>query len=68
MTGGRVRRGFRLFQMPFAGSVTLVSKYCAVSPVPGTLCARVPSGIFPSKPSLTVNARNTLADTPGLGR
>ncbi len=42
---GRLRRTCRLFHSRRAARSSLVSKLCAVSPGPGTLCARVPAGI-----------------------
>src|ERR1700681_93656 len=67
MTCGRVSRGCRLFQVSRTANFVDVSKYCAVWPAPGMLCALVPAGISPLKPFEAVKARNTLADTPGLG-
>src|ERR1700674_1096637 len=70
ITCGLVSRGPRLFHVSRADSAVEVSKYCAVSAgfPPGTLWERVPAGISPLKPLVVVNARKTLAETPGRGR
>ena len=68
ITVGRVSRGASEFHTSRASNAALVSKYCGLSPAPGTLCARVPAGIEPWKPLLTVNASFTLAATPGRSR
>ncbi|MCY1338979.1 hypothetical protein D9M69_248510 [compost metagenome] len=61
------------FHAARAGAGAVVSKVCACSPWPGTLCTRVPTGMTMGSAgapgvSSRVNARWVEAATPGAGR
>jgi len=61
------------FHSARAGTASTVSKVCAVSSWPGTLCTRVPTGMVTGSRAMpgalvSVKARCVLAATPGAGR